>query len=146
MAYDGKCATKVMDELQNLKRKLKEDFKVPSIFLEVLDDAYEFIKVVPEGGINSYEAFKQCWINEGYDPSYKFENNLSMREYYKVIEILNEASIRVVEETNNNVDLFDMEDKTTYVLGNLTDANITKEQAELLEKVGINKITVVNRE
>ena len=67
-------------------------------------------------------------------------------DYVKAIEILNKSSIRVVEETTNKVDLFSMEDKTTYVLGNLTDANITKEEAELLKKVGINSFTVVNRE
>lgn len=67
-------------------------------------------------------------------------------DYVKAIEILNKYSIRVVEETTNKVNLFDMEDKTTYVLGNLTDANITKEEAELLKKVGINSFTVVNRE
>lgn len=67
-------------------------------------------------------------------------------DYVKAIEILNKSSIRVVEETTNKVDLFDMDNKTTYVLGNLTDANITKEEAELLKKVGINSFTVVNRE
>lgn len=67
-------------------------------------------------------------------------------DYAKAIEILNKSSIRVVEETTNKVNLFDMDNKTTYVLGNLTDANITKEEAELLKKVGINSFTVVNRE
>ena len=67
-------------------------------------------------------------------------------DYVKAIKILNKSSIRVVEETTNKVNLFDMDNKTTYVLGNLTDANITKEEAELLKKVGINSFTVVNRE
>lgn len=67
-------------------------------------------------------------------------------DYVKAIEILNKSSIRVVEETTNKVNLFDMDNKTTYVLGNLTDANITKEEAELLKKVGINSFSVVNRE
>ena len=67
-------------------------------------------------------------------------------DYIRAIEILNKSSIRVVEETTNKVNLFDMDNKTTYVLGNLTDANITKEEAELLKKVGINSFTVVNRE
>ena len=67
-------------------------------------------------------------------------------DYVKAIEILNKSSIRVVEETTNKVNLFDMDNKTTYVLGNLTDANITKEEAELLKRVGINSFSVVNRE
>ena len=67
-------------------------------------------------------------------------------DYVKAIEILNRSSIRVVEETTNKVNLFDMDNKTTYVLGNLTDANITKEEAELLKRVGINSFSVVNRE
>lgn len=67
-------------------------------------------------------------------------------DYVKAIEILNRSSIRVVEETTNKVNLFDMDNKTTYVLGNLTDANITKEEAELLKRIGINSFSVVNRE
>ena len=67
-------------------------------------------------------------------------------DYVKAIEILNRSSIRVVEETTNKVNLFDMDNKTTYVLGNLADANITKEEAELLKRVGINSFSVVNRE
>lgn len=67
-------------------------------------------------------------------------------DYVKAIEILNRSSIRVVEETTNKVDLFDMDDKTTYVLGNLTDTNISKDEAELLKRVGINSFSVVNRE
>lgn len=74
-------------------------------------------------------------------------SNLSLLDdYAKAIEILNRSSIRVVEETTNKVDLFDMDNKTTYVLGNLTDANITKEEFELLKRVGINSFSVVNRE
>lgn len=69
-----------------------------------------------------------------------------LENYQSTIPLLNEASIRVVEESTNKIDLFNMEDKTTYCLGNISDCYITKEQAELLEKVGITKIVVVNRE
>lgn len=69
-----------------------------------------------------------------------------LENYQSAIPLMNEASIRVVEETTNKIDLFSMEAKTTYCLGNISDCYITKEQAELLEKVGINKIEVVNRE
>ena len=136
----------LLDELQQIL-----DYKIVGTqqttrVEDLIRDAIEWLKVIPEGGISHFNSFHQCWINEGYDPSWKLDNQLSMREYYRTIEILNEASIRVIEETTNKVDLFSMEEKTTYVLGNLTDANISKEDAELLKKVGINSFVVVNRE
>ena len=133
----------LIDELQQLI-----DYKVTDTYRikKVVSEAIRWLKVIPEGGVSHFESFHSCWIKEGYDPSWKFENQLSMRDYYKVIEILNESSIRVVEETTNKVNLFDMDDKTTYVLGNLADANITKEQYDLLVKVGINHFEVVNKE
>ena len=69
-----------------------------------------------------------------------------LEDYQSAIPLMNEASIRVVEETTNKIDFFSMEDKTTYCLGNISDCYITKEQAELLEKIGIDKVEVVNRE
>lgn len=139
----------VLNLLDELKQLL--DYKIVGTnqttrIENLIKDAIEWLKVIPEGGVSHFNSFHQCWINEGYDPSWKLDNQMSMREYYKVIEILNDASIRVVEETIDKVDLFSMEDKTTYVLGNLADANISKEDAELLKKVGINTFTVVNRE
>ena len=133
----------LIDELQQLI-----DYKVIDTYRirKVVSEAIRWLNVIPEGGVSYFESFHSCWIKEGYDPSWKFENQLSIRDYYKVIEILNESSIRVVEETTNKVDLFDMDDKTTYVLGNLADANITKEQYDLLVKVGINHFEVVNKE
>ena len=108
----------------------------------LIKDAIEVIEVIPTGGISLFDTFKEIWLKCGMN---KYSDD-ELANYVKAISILNESSIRVVEETSNKVDLFDMEDKTTYVLANLTDANITKDQAEILEKVGINKITVVNSE
>ena len=108
----------------------------------LIRDAIEVLKVIPTGGISHFDTFKDIWLKCGYT---KYTDD-ELANYVKAVEILNKSSIRVVEETSNKVDLFDMEDKTTYVLGNLTDANITKEEAELLKKVGINSFTVVNRE
>lgn len=108
----------------------------------LIKDAIEVIEVIPTGGISLFDTFKEIWLKCGMT---KYSDD-ELANYIKAISILNESSIRVVEETSNKVDLFDMEDKTTYVLANLTDANITKDQAEILEKVGINKITVVNSE
>lgn len=137
---------KLLDELQQLLDYKIVGTKQITRVENLIRDCIEWLKVIPEGGITCFNSFKQCWINEGYDPSWKLDNQLSMREYYRAIEVLNGASIRVVEETTNKVDLFSMEDKTTYVLGNLADANISKEDAELLKKVGINNFVVVNRE
>lgn len=133
----------LLDELQQLL-----DYKIVGTnqttrIENLIKDAIEWLKVIPEGGVSHFNSFHQCWINEGYDPSWKLDNQMSMREYYKVIEILNDSSIRVVEEINPKRDLF-TEKTTNYILGNLTDANITEEQFILLTKVGINKITVVN--
>lgn len=139
----------MVDNILNLIDELEQllDFKIVgtkqiSRVENLIKDAIEVLEVIPTGGISDFDTFKKIWLKCGMT---KYSDD-ELANYVKAINIMNEASIRVVEETNNNVDLFDMEDKTTYVLGNLTDANITKEQAELLEKVGINKITVVNRE
>ena len=140
----------MINNVLNLIDELKQliDYEVVDTYRikKVVSEAIRWLSVIPEGGISQFESFHSCWIEEGYDPSWKFENQLSIRDYYKVIEILNRSSIRVVEETTNKVNLFDMDNKTTYVLGNLTDANITKEESELLKRVGINSFSVVNRE
>ena len=140
----------MINNVLNLIEKLQQliDYEVVDTYRikEVVSEAIRWLKVIPEGGVSYFESFHSCWITEGYDPSWKFENQLSTRDYYKVIEILNESSIRVIEETVDKVDLFDMESKTTYVLGNLADANITKEQYDLLVKVGLNHFEVVNKE
>ena len=132
----------LIDELEQLLNFKIVGTKQVSRVENLIKDAIEVLEVIPTGGISDFDTFKKIWLKCGMT---KYSDD-ELANYVKAINIMNEASIRVVEETNNNVDLFDMEDKTTYVLGNLTDANITKEQAELLEKVGINKITVVNRE
>ena len=108
----------------------------------LIKDAIEVLKVIPTGGISHFDTFKEIWLKCGYT---KYTDD-ELANYVKAVEILNKSSIRVVEETTNKVNLFDMDNKTTYVLGNLTDANITKEEAELLKRVGINSFSVVNRE
>ena len=107
----------------------------------LIKDAIEVLKVIPTGGISHFDTFKEIWLKCGYT---KYTDD-ELANYVKAVEILNKSSIRVVEETTNKVDLFDMEDKTTYVLGNLADANISQDEAEILKKIGINTFTVVNR-
>ena len=108
----------------------------------LIKDAIEVLEVIPTGGITHFDTFKKMWINCGYT---KYDDDV-LANYVRAVEILNNSTIRVVEETTDKVDLFDMEDKTTYVVGNLTDTNITQEQAELLKKIGINSFCVVNKE
>jgi len=109
---------------------------------KLIKEAIEVLKVIPTGGISHFDTFKDLWLKCGYT---KYSDD-ELANYVKAVEILNNSTIRVVEETTNKVDLFNMNDKTTYVLGNLTDTNITQEQAELLKKIGINSFTVVNEE
>ena len=66
-----------------------------------------------------------------------------LEDYRKAIALMNECTIRVVVERKRNIVLFDFDNNTTYTLGNLSDAFITKDQAELLEKVGIDVIEVL---
>ena len=132
----------LIDELQQLI-----DFKIVGTkqinrVENLIKEAIEVIKVIPTGGVSHFDTFKEIWLKAGM---MKYSDD-ELANYIKAIEILNKASIRVVEESSNKVDLFSLDDKTTYVLGNLTDCNISKEEAEILEKVGINKFTVVNRE
>ena len=108
----------------------------------LIKDAIEVLEVIPTGGITHFDTFKKMWLNCGYT---KYDDD-ELANYVRAVEILNNSTIRVVEETTDKVDLFDMEDKTTYVVGNLTDTNITQEQAELLKKIGINSFCVVNKE
>lgn len=108
----------------------------------LIKDAIEVLKVIPTGGIAHFDTFKKMWLNCGYT---KYDDDV-LANYVRAVEILNNSTIRVVEETTDKVDLFDMEDKTTYVVGNLTDTNITQEEAELLKKIGINSFCVVNKE
>ena len=132
----------LLDELQQLL-----DYKIVgtnqiSRIENLIKDAIEVIEVIPTGGISNFEIFKEIWLKCGMT---KYTDD-ELANYIRAIQILNDSSIRVVSETTNKVDLFDMEDKTTYVLANLTDANITKEQYELLVKIGLNHFEVVNRE
>ena len=108
----------------------------------LIKDAIEVLTVIPTGGISHFDTFKKMWLNCGYT---KYDDDV-LANYVRAVEILNNSTIRVVEETTDKVDLFDMEDKTTYVVGNLTDTNITQEEAELLKKIGINSFCVVNKE
>lgn len=107
----------------------------------LIKDAIEVIKVIPTGGISHFDTFKDIWLKCGYT---KYTDD-ELANYVKAVEILNKSSIRVVEETTNKVDLFDMDNKTTYILGNLVDANISQDEAEILKKIGINSFVVVNR-
>jgi len=131
----------LIDELQQL---LDYDVIVGQKYRveNLIKEAIEVLKVIPTGGISHFDTFKDLWLKCGYT---KYTDD-ELANYIKAVEILNNSTIRVVEETNNKVDLFNMNDKTTYVLGNLTDTNITQEQAELLKKIGINSFTVVNEE
>lgn len=133
----------LLDELQQLLDydiiiNIPQKHRVESL----IKDAIEVIKVIPTGGISHFETFKKIWLKAGMS-GYSDDE---LANYIKAIEILNNASIRVVEESSNKVDLFSLDNKTTYVLGNLTDSNITKDQADLLVKIGINHFSVVNRE
>lgn len=116
----------------------KQTHRIESLIKEAID----VLEIIPTGGISDLETFKKIWLKCGMT---KYDND-ELANYIKAINLMNEATIRVVEESSNKIDLFSMEDKTTYCLGNIADCYITKEQAELLEKVGINKIEVVNRE
>lgn len=107
----------------------------------LIKDAIEVIKVIPTGGISHFDTFKEIWLKCGMT---KYSDD-ELANYVKAVEILNKFSIRVVEETTNKVDLFDMDNKTTYILGNLADANISQDEAEILKKIGINSFVVVNR-
>lgn len=131
----------LIDELQQL---LDYDVIVGQKYRveNLIKEAIEVLKVIPTGGISHFDTFKDLWLKCGYT---KYTDD-ELANYIKAVEILNNSTIRVVEETTNKVDLFNMNDKTTYVLGNLTDTNITQEQAELLKKIGINSFTVVNEE
>jgi hypothetical protein len=133
---------KLIDELQQLL-----DYKIVgtnqiSRVENLIKDAIEVISVIPTGGISNFDTFKEIWLKCGMN---KYSED-ELANYVKAINILNNSSIRVVEETIDKVDLFSMDDKTTYVLGNLADANISKDEAEILKKVGINNFVVVNRE
>ena len=108
----------------------------------LIKDAIDVLKIIPTGGISHFDTFKEIWLKCGMT---KYSDD-ELANYVKAIEILNKSSIRVVEESIDNVDLFSMNDKTTYVLGNLADANITKEEYDLLVKVGINHFEVINKE
>ena len=139
----------MVDNILNLIDELEQliDFKIVgtkqiSRIENLIKDAIEVLEVIPTGGISDFKTFKDIWLKCGMT---KYSND-ELANYVKAINIMNEATIRVIEETTNKVDLFDMDDKTTYVLGNLTDANISKDKAELLKKVGINSFSVVNRE
>ena len=107
----------------------------------LIKDAIEVLEIIPSGGISHFDTFKKIWLKCGMT---RYSDD-ELANYVKAVEILNRSSIRVVEETTNKVDLFNMDDKTTYILGNLTDANISQDEAEILKKIGINTFTVVNR-
>lgn len=132
----------LIDELQQLLDYKIVGTKQISRVENLIRDAIEVISVIPTGGISDFDTFKKIWLKCGMT---KYSDD-ELANYVKAISILNNSSIRVVEETTNKVDLFNMEDKTTYVLGNLADANITKDEAEILKKIGINTFSVVNRE
>ncbi len=102
----------------------------------LIKDAIEVLKVIPTGGISHFDTFKEIWLKCGYT---KYTDD-ELANYVKAIALMNECTIRVVVERKRNTDLFDMDNDTTYTLGNLSDAFITKDQAELLEKVGIDVI------
>lgn len=108
----------------------------------LIKEAIEVLAIIPTGGISDITTFKKIWLKCGMT---KYDED-ELANYVKAINIMNEATIRVVEETNNKIDLFSMEDETTYCLGNIADCYITKDQAEILEKVGIEVVSVVNRE
>lgn len=132
----------LIDELQQLL-----DYKIVGTnqtyrIENLIRDAIEVLTIISSGGISNFDTFKEIWLKCGMT---KYSDD-ELANYIKAIGILNDSSVRVVEETSNKVDLFSLEDKTTYVLGNLADANITKDQAEILKKVGLNNFTVVNRE
>ena len=132
----------LIDELQQLLDYKIVGTKQIKRIEDLIRDSIKWLTVIPEGGFSNFETFKNIWIKCGMT---KYSED-ELSNYIKAIEILNKSSIRVVEETSNDIDLFSLENKTTYVLGNLTDCNITKEEAELLEKVGINKFSVINEE
>lgn len=132
----------LIDELQQLLDYKIVGTKQTTRIESLIREAIEVISVIPTGGISNFDTFKEIWLKAGMT---KYSDD-ELANYIKAIEILNNASVRVVEETSDQVDLFSIDNKTTYVLGNLTDANITKEQADLLIKVGINHFSVVNRE
>ena len=83
----------LIDELQQLI-----DYEVVDTYRikKVVSEAIRWLRVIPEGGVSYFESFHSCWIKEGYDPSWKFENQLSIRDYYKVIEILNESKTKII--------------------------------------------------
>jgi len=129
----------LLDELQQLL-----DYKIVgtnqiSRIESLIRDAIEVIKVIPTGGIVHFDTFKEIWIKCGMT---KYSDD-ELANYVKAIALMNECTIRVVVERKRNTDLFDMDNNTTYTLGNLADAFITKDQAELLEKVGLDVIEVL---
>lgn len=132
----------LIDELQQLiDYKIvgtKQTHRIESLIKEVID----VLEIIPTGGISDLETFKKIWLKCGMT---KYDED-ELANYVKAINIMNEATIRIVEETSNKIDLFSMEDKTTYCLGNISDCYITKDQAEILEKVGIEVVSVVNKE
>jgi len=133
----------MVDNVLNLIEELQQllDYKIVgtkqiSRVESLIRDAIEVISVIPTGGISNFETFKDIWLKCGYT---KYTDD-ELANYVKAIALMNECTIRVVVERKRNTDLFDMDNDTTYTLGNLSDAFITKDQAELLEKVGIDVI------
>ncbi len=132
----------LIDELQQLIDYKIVGTKQTHRIESLIKEAIEVLAIIPTGGISDLETFKKIWLKCGMT---KYSED-ELANYVKAINIMNEASIRVVEESSNKIDLFSMEDKTTYCLGNISDCYITKEKAEILEKVGIEFVSVVNRE
>ena len=139
--FDGNILN-LLDELQQLLDYKIVGSKKISRIENLIKDSIEVLEIIPTGGISDFETFKKIWLKCGMN---RYSDD-ELANYVKAVNILNNSSIRVVEETSNKIDLFDMEEKTTYVLGNLADANITKDEAEILKKVGINNFVVVNKE
>ena len=127
---------KLIDELKQLLDYKIVGTKQISRVENLIKDAIEVLEVIPTGGISNFETFKEIWLKCGMT---KYSND-ELANYVKAIALMNECTIRVVVERKRNTDLFDFDNNTTYTLGNLADAFITKEQAELLEKVGIDVI------
>ena len=129
----------LLDELQQLLDYKIVDTNQISRIESLIRDAIEVISVIPTGGISQFDTFKEIWLKCGMT---KYSDD-ELANYVKAIALMNECTIRVVVERKRNTDLFDMDNNTTYTLGNLADAFITKDQAELLEKVGLDVIEVL---
>lgn len=127
---------KVIEELEISKEKLKIS-GWGNEWYQSIDDAIEILSIIPQNGINNFSIFKKIMNDCNYTSYDKDE----LLKYVLAVNILNEATIRIVCETEKEDTLFD---EPKYVVGNISDCYITKEQYEVLKAVGFDEIEVCN--